>query len=129
MRANYGEPDLQSRMYKRSLGIDYFDAWVVYRVNGKSVVVVTAGDAKSYMELLIYDTILPRYKEKYGKDLSIDVLLIASHDFHKINDYLKEISNGDVEVFTKDRLDVLSKGITFEANGQYLYDYVIELTK
>ena len=74
-------------MYNRSLGIDYFDTWVVYRINGKAVVVITAGDAKSYMEEFLYDKILPSYEKNSARSFRLTFCLLLRMIFIKSTNF------------------------------------------
>ena len=125
-KEKYGEPLLHSLKYTYSLTIDYFDDWVVYEVNGKFIVIITAGDRKEYIED-IYNGIHEKYEKKYKNKLNVDILLVASHNNYKMNEWLNAISDNNVEVFTKEKLDNLSQDKTFEENGKYLFDYIMKM--
>lgn len=96
------EPVLHSLRYKYGLASEALDVWAVYsNVKNKVVAVITAGDQKSYVEA-IYNSILAKYKEKFNKDLAIDVLVVASHNNKSMNAWLNTLSAGNLEIIAKE---------------------------
>lgn len=93
---------------------------------GQLLLVVFLERTRRYIED-IYNGIHEKYEKKYKNKLNVDILLVASHNNYKMNEWLNAISDNNVEVFTKEKLDNLSQDKTFDGNGKYLFGYIMKM--